>query len=66
MTEAAHKINFANALMELRAPVEALSLLPALPILRRLAPRSGSGHRTGPGDHDRRRHLSAEHASARQ
>ncbi len=42
MTEAAHKINFANALMELRAPVEALSLLPALPILRRLAPR-GNG-----------------------
>ena len=34
-----HKMTLSSALMELRAPVEALSLLSTLPILRRLAPR---------------------------
>ncbi len=39
MAESLRKANLASTLMELRAPVEALSLLPALPLLRRLAPR---------------------------
>lgn len=39
MIERTHKVALTGALLELRAPVEALSLLPALPLLRRLAPR---------------------------
>lgn len=39
MAEPMHKMTLASALMELRAPVEALSLLPTLPLLRKLAPR---------------------------
>lgn len=38
MAEQLHKMTFMSALMELRAPLEALSLLPTLPLLR-LAPK---------------------------
>ncbi|MFO1348378.1 MAG: esterase [Pseudomonadales bacterium] len=34
-----HKMTLTSALLELRAPVEALSLLPTLPLLRKIAPR---------------------------
>lgn len=39
MAEQLHKMTLISALMELRAPLEALSLLPTLPLLRRLAPK---------------------------
>lgn len=39
MAEQMHKMTLMSALMELRAPLEALSLLPTLPLLRRLAPK---------------------------
>jgi pimeloyl-ACP methyl ester carboxylesterase len=35
----AHHMSFASALMELRAPIEALMLVPSLPLLHRLAPK---------------------------
>jgi len=39
MAEQLHKMTFISALMELRAPIEALSLLPTIPLLRRYAPK---------------------------
>lgn len=42
MADQLHKMTLLSALLELRAPLEALSLLPTIPVLRRLAP-TGSG-----------------------